>query len=99
MKHVSIAYAKDNLSALLRKVRAGYAITITDRGVPVAQLVAPAATAGISAPFIDLAERGLVRLPEQEPTPDWDDEEPAPPKFRKGASAVQALLDERRSGR
>jgi antitoxin (DNA-binding transcriptional repressor) of toxin-antitoxin stability system len=99
MKPVSVAYAKNNLSALLRKVRAGHAIMITDRGVPVAQLVAPGPTAGVSARFIDLAERGLVRLPEHEPTADWDRLEPAPPRFRKGASAVQALLDERRSGR
>lgn len=99
MKPVSVAYAKNNLSALLRKVRAGHAVTITDRGVPVAQLVAPAPTAGVSARFIHLAERGLVRLPEQVPTPAWDRLEPAPPRMRKGASAVQLLLDERRSGR
>ena len=99
MKPVSIAYARNNLSALLRKVRAGHAVTITDRGVPVARLVAPAPTAGVPARFIDLAERGLVRLAELEPTPTWDQSEPAPPKLRRGASAVQALIDERRSGR
>lgn len=99
MKPVSVAYARNNLSALLRKVRAGHAVTITDRGVPVARLVAPASTSGVPSRFIDLAERGLVRLPEEEPTSAWDREEPPPPKLRRGASAVQALLDERRSGR
>ena len=99
MKPVSVAYARNNLSALLRKVRAGHAITITDRGVPVARLLAPAATTGVPGRFIDLAERGLVRLPEQEPTAAWDHLEPPPPRLRKGTSAVQALLDERRFGR
>ena len=94
-----MAYAKNNLSALLRKVRAGHAVIITDRGQPVARLVAPAATAGVPPAFLDLAARGLVRLPEQEPTTSWDRNEPSPPRLRRGASAVEALLDERRSGR
>jgi prevent-host-death family protein len=100
MKSVSISVAKNTLSALLRKVTAGTPITITDRGIPVARLVPPAAPVrGIPPRFIELAERGVVKLPEREPSADWDDDLPAPARVSKGASAVEALLEERRSGR
>ncbi|MEO7501718.1 MAG: type II toxin-antitoxin system prevent-host-death family antitoxin [Gemmatimonadaceae bacterium] len=97
---MSVSVAKNTLSALLRKVAAGTPITITDRGTPVARLVPPAAQArGIPPRFLALAERGVVSLPEREPTAKWDDDLPAPPRLTKGASAVEALLEERRSGR
>ena len=100
MKSVSVSVAKNSLSALLRKVTAGTAITITDRGTPVARLVPPAAQVrGIPPRFLELAEKGIVSLPEREPTLNWDDDVPAPPRLAKGASAVEALLEERRSGR
>lgn len=99
MKPVSIAYAKNNLSALLRRVRGGHTVTITDRGVPVARLVAPPATRGIQPRFIDLAERGIVTLPDREPTSDWFKGELPRPKGKLGDAAVDALLDERRGGR
>lgn len=99
MKPVSIAFAKNNLSALLRKVRAGQAVTITDRGLPVARLVAPPAGRGVPSRFIDLAERGLVTLPEREPTDVWF-EGPVPrPRGKLGNAAIDAILDERRTGR
>ncbi|MDP9176047.1 MAG: type II toxin-antitoxin system prevent-host-death family antitoxin [Gemmatimonadota bacterium] len=100
MKSVSVSVAKNTLSALIRKVAAGTPITITDRGTPVAQLVPPAAQVrGIPPRFIELAEQGVVKLPEREPRADWDDDLPAPPRLARGVSAVEALLDERRAGR
>ena len=99
MKPVSIAFAKDNLSALLRKVRAGTVVTITDRGVPVARLVAPAAGRGVSPRFIELAERGAVVLPEREPTASWLEGDLPRPSGKLSNDAVDALLDDRRSGR
>lgn len=98
MKSVSISSAKDNLSALLREVREGRSITITDRGVAVARLVPPPPTRGITPKAIDLAQRGLLILPEKEPNLDWLR---LPwPKARKGArSIVEVLLEERESGR
>jgi antitoxin (DNA-binding transcriptional repressor) of toxin-antitoxin stability system len=99
MKPVSIAYAKDNLSALLRKVREGDTVTITDRGVPVAVLVRPPDGRGVPARFIEMAQRGVVTLPEREPTGEWL-EGPLPrPKGPLANRAVEALLDDRRSGR
>lgn len=106
MKPVSIAYARNNLSALLRRVRAGHVITITDRGVPVATLASPASTRGIAPRFIDLAERGLLSLPEREPSHDWlRGRLPRPHGTGArgaggaGHAAVDALLNERRDGR
>jgi prevent-host-death family protein len=100
MKSVSVSVAKNTLSALLRKVSAGSSIIITDRGTPVARLVPPPNDVrGIPAGLLALAERGLVRLPERAPSVDWDKDLPPAPKPAKGASALQALLDERRSGR
>jgi prevent-host-death family protein len=98
MKPVSISVAKNTLSSLLKKVRRGQTITITDRGVPVARLVPPASTAGIPVKMIELAERGLVTLPEREPT-DWFKGPLAKLTGKSGMTAVDALLDERRTGR
>jgi prevent-host-death family protein len=100
MKSVPVSVAKNTLSALLRKVTAGASITITDRGNVVAQLVPPTARVhGIPVRFLDLAERGVVKLPDRAPTLDWDDDLPTPPRPAKGASAVEVLLEERRTGR
>lgn len=100
MKSVSISVAKNTLSALLKRVTAGTSITITDRGTPVAQLVPPPAQVrGIPARFIELAERGVLKLPEREPRSDWDRDLPPAPRLKKGASVLEALLEERRTGR
>ncbi len=100
MKSVSVSVAKNTLSALLRKVTAGTPITITDRGRAVARLVPPAAQVrGIPVRFLDLAERGVLTLPQREPSANWDDDLPPSPRLAKGVSAVEALLEERRSGR
>jgi prevent-host-death family protein len=100
MKSVSVSVAKNTLSALLKRVTAGTSITITDRGTPVARLLPPATQVrGIPARFLDLAERGLVKLPEREPGANWDRDLPTAPRLEKRASAVEALLEERRTGR
>jgi prevent-host-death family protein len=41
MKEAGIREARQNLSALINEVRKGHEITITERGKPVARLVAP----------------------------------------------------------
>jgi prevent-host-death family protein len=41
MKEAGVREARQNLSALIEEVRKGHEITITDRGRPVARLVAP----------------------------------------------------------
>ena len=41
MKEAGVREARQNLSALIEEVRKGHEVTITDRGKPVARLVAP----------------------------------------------------------
>ena len=41
MKEAGIREARQNLTALIEEVRKGHEVTITDRGRPVARLVAP----------------------------------------------------------
>ena len=97
MKSVSVSDAKNSLSALLREVREGRSVTITDRGIVVARLVPPPPTRGVSPQAIDLAQRGLLVLPPRAPSADWLRGDW--PKPRGKASAVRALVEERESGR
>ena len=62
MRTAGIREVRQNLSALLREVRKGREIVITDRGEPVARLAPP--VEGSARPFPDLASfrRGLPRL-------------------------------------
>jgi prevent-host-death family protein len=98
MKPVSVSEAKARLSALLDRVKAGETITITDRGVPVAQLV-PLDGAGEvdwEARLASLERRGLITRPKKKPDLRWLLERPLP-KSRE--SVLEALLEERRESR
>lgn len=99
MKVTTITEAKNQLSALLDRVRAGETILISDRGVPVA-LLEPPMWAGAGDPggrVSRLARSGVLRPGRAKPplrllrTP--------PPRAKRGASAVRALLQERGEGR
>ncbi len=98
MKRASITEAKNQLSALIDRVRRGERVIIEDRGVPVARL----------DPMFDLAEddegrlarlerSGLARRPERVAprtvltTP--------PPRPSGGARLSRAVLDEREENR
>ena len=97
MSTESISSAKNNLSALIKRVQAGQSIVITDHGVPVARLEPMQLGVGVPARILGLAQQGLVRLPEREPDAAWLDlPRPTPPS---GPSASAILLDERRQGR
>ena len=98
MKRASITEAKNNLSALIDRVKAGSSVLIVDRGRPVARLEPVSGTDPDSdSRLSQLVRDGVVR--------------PAraglsrrllamkPPQVKKGASGVRALLDERRDGR
>jgi prevent-host-death family protein len=95
MKKASITEAKNNLSALIDRVKSGSPVLIVDRGRPVARL--ESAAAEDEAGLLDhLIRAGIVRAPRAPfPKARIGSE---PPRARKG-SAVQALLEERRSGR
>jgi prevent-host-death family protein len=72
MAEVGIRALKQNASAVVARAAAGEAVTITDRGRPVAQL-APIPTSPlqrlISAGRVRPARRSLASLPRPEPGP------------------------------
>jgi prevent-host-death family protein len=97
MRAVSVSWAKNNLSALLREIGGGATIVITDRGVPVARLVPPAPARGVPHAAVALAQRGWLKLPDREPSA-GSAKMPPRPRLKRGASAVATLLAERDSG-
>ena len=94
----SISKAKNQLSALIKRVQGGEPVVITDRGVPVAKLVPVRLGTGVPHRILGLAQQGLVRLPEETPETGWLDDLPWP-TVAAGQSPVDLLLEERRAGR
>ena len=98
MKKASITEAKNNLSALIDRVKGGASVLIVDRGRPVARLEP---VSRIDAEDDDrlarLAREGTVR-PARTAAPTRLVAS-KPPRTKHNASAVRALLDERRQGR
>jgi prevent-host-death family protein len=98
MKKASITEAKNNLSALIDRVKSGSSVLIVDRGRPVARL------SGVHGSHLDddgrlerLVREGIVR-PARAPAAK-DVFATRPPRPAKGASGVRGMLEERRSGR
>jgi len=95
MTTASVSETKAKLSALLARVKAGETVTITERGVPVAQIV-PLNGAGEvdwDARVESLVRRGLMTRPKKTLEPGWLLKQPLP-KSRE--SVLEALLEERR---
>ena len=99
MKKASITQAKNNLSALIDGLKAGSPVLIVDRGRPVARLEPVVADheAEPDGRLSRLLRDGVVR-PRRAAPPRALFTSP-PPSAGAGASAVQALLEERREGR
>ena len=97
MRKASISEAKNKLSALLDRVRAGETILILDRGTPVATL-APAHDVPDDARLARLERAGIIRRRSGQPVPV---DALAPPEAPAGgyAGLVEAILEERREGR
>jgi len=99
MKKISITEAKNGLSALIDGLKGGSPVLIMDRGRPVARLE-PVTNAHGTDPegrLARLVREGTVR-PSRLPFPKslLSDQ---PPRSKGGASAVEALIEERREGR
>lgn len=92
----TITEAKNGLSALIDRVRGGESVLIVDRGTPVARLES-AVGADADGRIARLQRAGAVRAARTPPVTDLVAS--APPSLRAGASAVAAVLDERRQGR
>jgi len=99
MKRASITEAKNNLSALIDGLRGGSPVLIVDRGRPVARLEAVQSDPGAGADgrLSRLLRDGVVR-PRRVAPPRGLFDEP-PPQAKAGASALDALIEERREGR
>jgi len=97
MRTANITEAKNGLSALLDRVRAGESIIIVDRGTPIARLEPVVAHPDQSGRLQRLERAGLLRIG-ADPYPLDLLRQPAP-RLSESGSALEILLDERRSGR
>ena len=98
MKKASITEAKNNLSALIDSVKGGSPVLIVDRGRPVARLEPVTGhRADHDHRLARLVREGIVRPPHAGTPKDVLGAKP--PRVKKGASAVRALLDDRRGDR
>lgn len=98
MKRASITDAKNQLSALLERVRRGEAVLIEDRGVAVARLEPVSALEGGQADVIARLERqGILRPPAGRASRKAMLE--PPPRPSKPASISRLVIEERREGR
>jgi prevent-host-death family protein len=97
MNTATITEAKNRLSALIDRVRSGESILILDRGLPVARLEPVATSPDPTGRLRRLERAGLIRVGDAAPPLELL-RTPAP-TLSPGASSVQALLQERRSGR
>lgn len=99
MKKASITEAKNQLSALIAGLKSGSPVLIVDRGRPVARLD-PVTSGPDSDPegrLARLIRDGIVRPARGAlPSAIFTDQ---PPRPKLSASAVSALLEERREGR
>jgi prevent-host-death family protein len=99
MKTATLTETKNNLSALIDRVRQGESILILDRGIPVARLE-PLLQEGEVSPegrLERLVRKGIVTPARRPLNRALLSKEP--PRTRSGASVLEALLEERREGR
>lgn len=97
MKTATITEAKNGLSALIDRVRSGETIVILDRGTAVARLEPLTAHRDPTGRLRRLERAGVVRTGVASPPLDLIRE--AAPTVAAGASVLEALIEERRSGR
>ncbi len=96
MTTATITEVKNGLSALIDRVKAGETIVILDRGVPVARLEPVTALTDPEGHLRRLERMGLLKRGSGKLPPGFLKLPPIP---ASGVSVVDALLEERRSGR
>lgn len=97
MEKVSISRLKDQLSAYLRKVQDGQTLLVTDRNKPVARLGPVAQATSATQRIARLVEKGIASLPKEPPLSIEEIRRMRP--GAPGARLLEALLEERESGR
>jgi len=95
MRSVGIAELKNKLSSYVAYAKAGETVVIRDRNQPVARLV-PFVAEGATEEELELVARGILKWREKEMN--WEEFDKLPLPEAKGASLVQALIDERNEG-
>lgn len=98
MKVASVSEAKSTLSSLIAQAKAGETVLIADRGVPVVRIEAVRAADDGSPRRLRLERAGMIR-PGAGGARRALEGEPARTRTRGARSAVDALIEERRSGR
>ncbi len=98
MEKATVSKLKDNLSAYLRKVRAGHAVVIYDRDVPIARLERIESTGRGSERLALLRAQGVTRPPLRPLSAEKLRASLANP-VRRAASVVDALRLERAEDR
>lgn len=97
MKTATITQAKNQLSALVDRVQAGETIVILERGRPVARLVPVSRYSDPTGRLARLERAGIIRIGTGAPPLDLI--RTPGPKLGPGLSLVEAVIEERRSGR
>jgi prevent-host-death family protein len=98
MKTIGVRDLKDRLSEVLRAVRAGEHVLVTDRGTVVAELLPPGRSRtdpGVPAGLARLVERGSARLGAPNDPTAYSGLRP----LRRKPTSVARLLDEERGSR
>lgn len=99
MRTASVTEVKNNLSKFLELVSSGEAVLITDRGVPIARIESVRSDqneTGEQARLSRLERAGLMRRGRPLSRRLLSE---SPAALKRGASALAALLEERREGR
>jgi prevent-host-death family protein len=92
MKNARISELRNRLSEYLARVRKGETVIVYDRNTPIARIesIAPAGE-GVPEWVRDAERRGILAPPKAH--------RPPPVKIDRRLSLLEALLEERRSGR
>lgn len=97
MKTATITQAKNQLSALIDQVQAGETIVILERGRPVARLEPVARYDDPSGRLARLERAGIIKIGTGAPPLDLI--RTRGPKLGPGGGLVEAVIEERRTGR
>ena len=98
MERATVSKLKDNLSAYLRKVRAGHAVVIYDRDVPIARIERIEVGGKGAERLTLLRAQGITRPPARPSSPSRRRAALAAP-LPRAARVLDALCDERAEDR
>ena len=98
MEKATVSKLKDNLSAYLRKVRAGHAVVIYDRDVPIARLERIESSGRGADRLTLLAAQGVTR-PATHPISQRELRALLATPAPRGSRLLEALLEERSEDR